>query len=174
MRDRAGHQFQAVIQLELKGELSRRIGLRCGAESRDIYCRWWVVLLKRHSSIVRRPGRTCKPVRSPNSLPAISEEVKGSHAIAHARVKPPFKNGAALNQLRPMNTEKFTHQNFVPESDAAGGGDKPLRACSKVDLSSVVDSVGFGRVFSMNDLGPSPHSRRMCGWCTAAVMTWNR
>ena len=46
---------------------------------------WWcVVLLKRHSSIVRRPGRTCKHVRSPNSLPAISDEVKGSHAIAHA------------------------------------------------------------------------------------------
>ena len=32
---------------------------------------WCVVLLKRHSSIVRRPGRTCKHVRSPNSLPAI-------------------------------------------------------------------------------------------------------
>ena len=30
-----------------------------------------VVLLKRHSSIVGRPGRTCKHVRSPNSLPAI-------------------------------------------------------------------------------------------------------
>jgi len=45
--------------------------------------RWWcVVLLKRHSSIVRRPGRTCKHVRSPNPLPAISDEVKGSQAIA--------------------------------------------------------------------------------------------
>ena len=41
-------------------------------------------LLKRHSSIVRRPGHMCKHVRSPNSLPAISDEVKGSHAIAHA------------------------------------------------------------------------------------------
>ena len=44
-----------------------------------------VVLLKRHSSIVRRPGRTSKHVRSSNSLPAISDEVKGSHAIAHPR-----------------------------------------------------------------------------------------
>ena len=40
--------------------------------------------MRRHSSIVRRPGRTCKQVRSPNPLPAIADEVKGSHAIAHA------------------------------------------------------------------------------------------
>ena len=45
---------------------------------------WCVVSLKRHSSMVRRPGRTCKHVRSPNPFPAISDEVKGSHAIAHA------------------------------------------------------------------------------------------
>ena len=45
---------------------------------------WCVVLLKRHSSIARRPGRTCKHGRSPNSLPTTSDEVKGSHAIAHA------------------------------------------------------------------------------------------
>ena len=52
---------------------------------RSLLFGWWcVVLLKRHSSIVRRPGRTCKHVRSPNPLPAISDEVKGSHAIAHA------------------------------------------------------------------------------------------
>ena len=41
---------------------------------------WCVVLFKRHSSIVRRPGRTCKQVRFPNPLPSISDEVKGSHA----------------------------------------------------------------------------------------------
>ena len=32
---------------------------------------WCAVLLKRHSSIVRRPGRTCKHVRALVSLPTI-------------------------------------------------------------------------------------------------------
>ena len=40
-------------------------------------CWWCVVLLKRHSSIVRRPGRTCKHVRAPISHPTISEGVLG-------------------------------------------------------------------------------------------------
>ena len=39
---------------------------------------WWcVVLLKRHSSIVRLPGRTCKHVRAPISHPTVSEGVLG-------------------------------------------------------------------------------------------------
>ena len=40
-------------------------------------CWWCVVVLKRHSSIVRRPGRTCKHVRAPISHPTISEGVLG-------------------------------------------------------------------------------------------------
>jgi len=44
-------------------------------------CGWCVVLLKRHSSIVRRPGRTCKHVRAPISHPTISEGVLG-HALS--------------------------------------------------------------------------------------------
>ena len=49
------------------------------------YCWWWcVVLLKRHSRIVRRPGRTCKHVRAPISHPTISEGELGSSVITHA------------------------------------------------------------------------------------------
>jgi len=47
-------------------------------------CWWCVVLLKRHSSIVRLPGRTCKHVRAPISHPTISEGELGSSVITHA------------------------------------------------------------------------------------------
>ena len=47
-------------------------------------CGWCVVLLKRHSSIVRRPGRTCKHVRAPSTHPTVSEGVLGSCVITHA------------------------------------------------------------------------------------------
>ena len=44
---------------------------------------WYVVLLKRHSTLVSRLGHKCKHVRAPASGPTISEEVSGPHAIAH-------------------------------------------------------------------------------------------
>ena len=47
-------------------------------------CGGGVVLLKRHSSIVRRPGRTCKHVRAPITHPTVSEGVLGSCVITHA------------------------------------------------------------------------------------------
>ena len=46
--------------------------------------RWCVVLLKRHSSIVRRPGRTCKHVRCSRLPPHYFRGSIGPIAIAHA------------------------------------------------------------------------------------------
>ena len=45
---------------------------------------WCVVLLKRHSSIVRRPGRTCKHVRCSRLPPHYFRGSIGPIAIAHA------------------------------------------------------------------------------------------
>jgi hypothetical protein len=51
---------------------------------RKIHFGWCVVLLKRHSSIVRRPGRTCKHVRCSRLPPHYFRGSIGPIAIAHA------------------------------------------------------------------------------------------
>jgi len=45
---------------------------------------WCVVLLKRHSSIARHPGRTCKHVRCSRLPPHYFRGSIGPIAIAHA------------------------------------------------------------------------------------------
>ena len=51
---------------------------------------WCVVLLKRHSSIVRRPGRTCKHVRCSRLPPHYFRGSIGPIAIAHALYLGPY------------------------------------------------------------------------------------
>jgi hypothetical protein len=49
------------------------------------YCWWWcVVLLKRHSRIVRRPGRTCKHVRAPRWALFERDEAMGEATGSYA------------------------------------------------------------------------------------------